>query len=78
VLRHEPVHWSPDARGGSVSPMEIGPVRRRFTAEPASSPVPGEAVPAHEPAADERAPRAASPVRSGRDAVEAGRPDRAS
>ncbi len=57
--------------------MEIGPVRRRFTAEPASSPVPGEAVPTHEPAADERAPRATSPV-SERDAVEAGRPDRAS
>ena len=57
--------------------MEIGPVRRRFTAEPASSPVPGEAVPTHEPAADERAPRATSPVPE-RDAVEAGRPDRAS
>jgi hypothetical protein len=58
--------------------MEIGPVRRRFTAEPASSPVPGEATPAHEPAAAERAPQAASPVGPERDAVEAGRPDRAS
>ncbi len=35
--------------------MEIGPVRRRFTAEPASSPVPGEATPVHEPAAQDRA-----------------------
>jgi hypothetical protein len=57
--------------------MEIGPVRRRFTAEPATSPVPGEASPAHEPAAAERAPQA-SPVRPERDAVEAGRADRSS
>jgi hypothetical protein len=58
--------------------MEIGPVRRRFTAEPASSPVPGEASPAHEPAAAERAAQETSPVRPERDAVEAGRADRAS
>ncbi|HEY2222554.1 hypothetical protein [Actinomycetospora sp.] len=36
--------------------MEIGPVRRRFTAEPASSPVPGEAPAVHEQSAVERAP----------------------
>ena len=36
--------------------MEIGPVRRRFTAEPATSPVPGEAPAVHEPSAVERAP----------------------
>jgi hypothetical protein len=27
---------------GSVLPVDIGPVRQRFTAEPLSSPVPGE------------------------------------
>jgi hypothetical protein len=57
--------------------MEIGPVRRRFVAEPASSPVPGEA-PAHEPAADERVPQGTSPVDPERDAVHAGHADRAS
>jgi hypothetical protein len=41
--------------------MEIGPVRRRFTAEPASSPVPGEALSVHEPSAAERAPAPVSP-----------------
>jgi hypothetical protein len=35
--------------------VDIGPVRRRFTAEPASSPVPGEEPSVHEPSALERA-----------------------
>ncbi|MCD2195432.1 hypothetical protein LQ327_18845 [Actinomycetospora endophytica] len=50
--------------------MEIGPVRRRFTAEPAGSPVPGEAESVHEPSALEREPVAAEqdaiPTTSGR------------
>ncbi|MFC5138417.1 hypothetical protein ACFPK1_09265 [Actinomycetospora rhizophila] len=33
--------------------MDIGPVRRRLTAEPVSSPVPGEASPPVEPAVPE-------------------------
>jgi hypothetical protein len=51
-----------------VCSMEIGPVRRRFTAEPVASPVPGEASPevlatgvlsaVTEPSATERAPQA--------------------
>ena len=40
--------------------MDIGPVRRRFTAEPISSPVPGEESVMHEPPAVER--RADPPV----------------
>ncbi len=52
--------------------MEIGPVRRRFTAEPLGSPVPGEASPVHEPTAADRAPIAPEPAE--RD-VEAARPD---
>lgn len=45
--------------------MDIGPVRRRLTAEPLHSPVPGEEswvheAPAHERTADERPP--ASPA----------------
>jgi hypothetical protein len=35
--------------------VDIGPVRRRFIAEPASSPVPGEEPSVHEPSALERA-----------------------
>ena len=31
--------------------VDIGPVRRRFTAEPTSSPVPGEEPSVHEPSA---------------------------
>lgn len=38
--------------------MDIGPVRRRYTAEPAVSPVPGDVPAAHEPTAVERAPHA--------------------
>jgi hypothetical protein len=54
--------------------MQIGPVRRRFTAEPATSPVPGVPAATHEPTAVERAPQAASPER---DTVEIARSDRA-
>jgi hypothetical protein len=32
-------------RHGSVLAVDIGPVRQRFTAEPLSSPVPGEPAP---------------------------------
>ena len=34
--------------------MDIGPVRRRFTAEPLRSPVPGEEPGVHEPPATAR------------------------
>ena len=55
--------------------MEIGPVRRRFTAEPLGSPVPGEASPVHEPTAADRAPIVVpEPAEAERD-VEAARPD---
>lgn len=54
--------------------MQIGPVRRRFTAEPATSPVPGAPAATHEPTADERAPQTASPER---DTVEVARPEQA-
>jgi hypothetical protein len=42
-------------RHGSVLAVDIGPVRQRFTAEPLSSPVPGEPVaePVIERVADE-------------------------
>jgi hypothetical protein len=36
--------------------MDIGPVRRRLTAEPLTSPVPGVQEWAHEPSARERVP----------------------
>ncbi|NMO92731.1 hypothetical protein [Actinomycetospora sp. TBRC 11914] len=54
--------------------MQIGPVRRRFTAEPATSPVPGDAAPTHEPTAAERAPRTPA---TERDTVEIARSDHA-
>lgn len=41
--------WSRDTRRGNVLGMDIGPVRRRLTAEPISSPVPGEDSPTFEP-----------------------------
>jgi hypothetical protein len=40
--------WPRDTRRGNVLGMDIGPVRRRLTAEPISSPVPGEDSPIHE------------------------------
>ncbi|WP_433782051.1 hypothetical protein ACQPX6_19305 [Actinomycetospora sp. CA-101289] len=42
--------------------MDIGPVRRRFTAEPVSSPVPGEKPSVHEPSAEERSGSAPGPT----------------
>ncbi len=47
--------WSGDPWRGSVAGMDIGPVRRRLTAEPISSPVPGEDSPEREPVMIERA-----------------------
>jgi hypothetical protein len=46
--------WSRGTPRGNVLGMDIGPVRRRLTAEPISSPVPGEDSPTLEPVETER------------------------
>ena len=56
--------WHPEVGRGSVPGVDIGPIRQRLTAEPISSPVPGEQsweTSGPEPVTDERAAAAGVP-----------------